>query len=126
VTHEYTLLVGGTVIPGGEAPDATAIAWAEGTVLAIGPEAGVRAISRGDSHFVDLHGAFVVPLAPDTEVVWPSSATLEVGGRADLAVLPRDPRLEAAGDVEARPVTPLALIRGGRVVTGTLPGVHGP
>lgn len=39
VTHEYTLLVGGTIVPGDGAPDATAIAWAAGVILALGTDA---------------------------------------------------------------------------------------
>ena len=125
MTHTYTLLIGGIVIAGSGRTDATAVAWAEDTVLAIGTDAEVRAISRGDLDLVDLHGAFVVPLAADAEPAWPSAATLDVGGRADLAVLPRDPRLAIGDGVEARSLEPLAFIRGGRVVAGALPGVHG-
>jgi hypothetical protein len=106
VTHEYTLLVGGIVIPGGAAPDAEAIAWAADTILALGPEAVVRAISRGDSHVVDLEGAFVVGLGEP----------LEVGGPADLAVHDRDPRRPSGSRVRA-------LFRGGRLVEGSLPGL---
>jgi hypothetical protein len=109
VTHEYTLLVGGRVIRGDDAPDATAIAWAADTILAIGSDDEVRAISRGDSHVVDLAGATVMP---------PESGTaLEPGGPADLAIL-----------ADGRAV---AVVRGGRVVSGSLhdllvPGRHGP
>jgi len=125
VTHEYTLLVGGVVISGGDGPDATAIAWAEDTILAIGPEEEVRAISRGDSHLVDLRGAFVVPLALDGDAGWNSTGSLEVGGRADLAVFRFDPRPPMGDGAEAQAVEPLALVHGGRVVAGSLPGVHG-
>jgi predicted amidohydrolase YtcJ len=113
VTHEYTLLVGGTVIRGGTAADAQAIAWAHGVILAIGSNAEVRAISRGDSTVIDLGGACVVPLARD--------ATLDVGGSADLAILATDPRLSP----ESGPWPPssaTAVVRGGRVVSGALPG----
>jgi predicted amidohydrolase YtcJ len=113
VTHEYILLVGGTVLPGPHRADAEAIAWAHGVILAIGSTAEVLAISRGDSAVVDLAGACVVPLARD--------ATLDVGGSADLAILATDPRLSP----ESRPWPPssaTAVVRGGRVVSGALPG----
>ena len=112
MTHEYTLLTGGTVIPGGGAPDAHAIAWAGDTLLAIGSDTGVRGISRGDSHFLDLQGATVIPLALDADPAWPTDAVLEVGGPADMAVL--------AGDPRRAPLRVTAIIRAGRVVDGSL------
>ncbi|MEO7333384.1 MAG: hypothetical protein ABIZ71_05530 [Gemmatimonadales bacterium] len=121
MTHEYTLLVGGVVIRGGDEPDATAIAWAADTVLAIGSDAEVRAISRGDSHFSELLGATVIPLGGGGEPRWPTDATLEVGGPADLAVLRVDPRAAGGPGSGDGPLETLALIRGGRVVTGALP-----
>ncbi len=117
MTHEYTVLTGGVVLPGGGAPPATAIAWAGDTILAMGADAEVRAISRGDSHFVDLRGAAVIPRAPGAEPAWPTTATLEVGGPADLAVLSRDPRL-APHD----PPEELAVFRAGRLAAGSLAG----
>jgi hypothetical protein len=78
MAHEYTILVGGVVIRGGGAPDATAIAWAEDTVLAVGADDAVRAISRGDSRFVDLAWACVRAIDP--------AGVLEAGAPADLAV----------------------------------------
>jgi len=104
VTHEYTILFGGTVIPGGDVPDATAISYALDTVLFLGSDADVRSISRGDSHFIDLHGAFVVP----------AGDVIEVGGPADFVVLDGDPRVARA---EART---LAVVQHGRVVSGRL------
>jgi hypothetical protein len=100
VTHEYTILTGGVVVPGGDTPPATAIAWAADTILAIGSDDEVRAISRGDSVFVALDGRRVV--AAD-------EAILEVGGPADLRVL-------------ARAQEPEAVVRAGLVVEGALPG----
>ncbi len=112
MTHEYTLLVGATILPGGDAPACEAMAWAHGTILALGSGADVRAISRGDSHVLEATGLFVVPL--DTTL----DAALEIGGSADLAVLAVDPRLEDAQS----PGEPIAIIRGGHVVEGELPG----
>lgn len=64
VTHEYTILHGGTILSGAAGtPAATAIAYAHGIVLAVGDDASVRSTSRGDSTFVDLEGLVVVPLA---------------------------------------------------------------
>ena len=120
VTHEYTLLIGGTVIPSREHPDVSAIAWAADTVIALGSDDDVRAISRGDSHVIDLAGAFVVALGQGTEAHWPPDSTLEVGGRADLAVLATDPRRTEAP--AGRRLSALAMVREGRLVAGMLPG----
>ena len=97
MSHLYTLLVGGVVSPGGGAPEASAIAWAHDTVLMIGSDESVRAISRGDSHVVDIAGMTVVPLGEK----------LEIGGPADLKVLD--------GNSNA-----IAVVRAGRVVEGAL------
>jgi predicted amidohydrolase YtcJ len=117
VTHEYTILTGGIVLPGGHEPSCSAIAWAGDTILALGGDDEVRAISRGDSHFHELHGEVVVPLGAEG-VDWPPVGRLEVGGPADLAVLSADPRSPARGGPPPRLV---AVIRAGRVTDGGLP-----
>jgi len=99
VTHEYTLLFGATVLPGNGEPACEALAWAGGTILALGTEAEIHAVSRGDSHVMTFPGAFVVPL----------EQPLEVGGAADLVAYQRDPRLGDPGD-------PVAILRAGHVV----------
>ncbi len=113
VTHEYTLLLGGRVVRGGGEPDATAVAWAAGTILAIGSDDEVRPISRGDSHFVDLAGATVIPLS-DGAVRWPPTGKLELGGEASLAILRQRPTAGALPE-------PLALVVAGRLIRGDLP-----
>jgi hypothetical protein len=123
VTHRYTLLVGGTVISGRDEPDVSAIAWAADTVIALGSDDDVRGTSRGDSHVVDLGGASVVALGEGPDPCWPTDMTLEVGGRADLAVLELDPR--RSDPPAGQRLTALALVRSGRVLAGRLPG-EGP
>lgn len=120
MTHRYTLLIGGTVISGRDEPDASAIAWAADTVIALGGDDDVRAASRGDSHVIDLRGASVVALGEGPDVLWPPDATLEVGGRADLAVLESDPR--RIDGPAGRRLSALTIVRGGQVVAGRLPG----
>jgi len=120
VTHRYTLLLRGTVIPGHDQPAVAAVAWADDTVIALGSGDDVRSMSRGDSQVIDLEGASVVPLGDGLDAIWPVDATLEVGGRADLAVLESDPRQPDA-TIRQR-LQALALVRGGRVVAGRLPG----
>lgn len=107
MTHEYRILTGGTVVRGPDQADATAIAWAEDTIIAIGTDDEVRSISRGDSTFGDLAGACIVPLS--------GSGPLALGGPASFEV-------RAGGDAGAgtRPAT-LAVVRHGRVVSGALP-----
>jgi predicted amidohydrolase YtcJ len=104
VTHEYRILLGGTVLPALGAAPCDAIAWAGDTVIAIGRAAEVRAISRGDSRLLRADGGFVTPLGD----------RLEIGSPADFAVFEHDPRL-------ADPGAPRAVIRGGRLVAGSLP-----
>ena len=122
MTHEYTLLLGGTVITGRSGPDVAAIAWAADTVLALGTEMEVRSISRGDSHVVRIPGRFVAPLAAGAGGAWPADATLELGGPADLVVLDRDPRVAAddggSDGGDSQPVQVVAIVRAGRVETG--------
>lgn len=110
------MLVGGTILAGLEQPSYSAVAWAEGTVLALGTDEQVRGVSRGDSHVVELHGAFVVPIGADPAVRWPPDAMLEIGGPADLAVLLDDPRVAGLRQQPA-----MALLRSGHVVRGSLP-----
>jgi len=125
VTHQYTILFDAVVIPGGGQPDCSAIAWAEDIVIALGSDEDVRAISRGDSHFVDLRGAFVVPLV-EHDPAWPVEAVLEVGGPADLAVFSTNPRLGGVQSPADLAVQTVAIVRGGRLVSGSLPGAsHG-
>ena len=109
MTHAYTLLLGATILPGGGATACQAIAWAADTILIVGSEAEVRAISRGDSHVLALPGRFVVPLEDP----------LEAGGPADLLVLAADPRL-------GEPGPPVAVIRGGVVEGGAPPLARPP
>jgi predicted amidohydrolase YtcJ len=119
MTHGYTVLIRGTVLPGGDEPEVSAIAWAADTVIALGNDHDVLGTSRGDSHVIDLEGATVVALGEGRDVVWPSDATLEVGGPADLVVLRGDPRrIDAAASC---PGAALATVRGGQVVAGSLP-----
>jgi hypothetical protein len=132
VSHLYTLLVGGTVITNDGTPDVTALAWAADTLLALGSDDEVRAISRGDSRVVELGGAYVVPLGGGLDAAWPPPAVLAVGGPADLDIVAADPRRSVgarAGGTVGRPPA-IAIVRGGRVVSGRLPGtragdVHG-
>lgn len=109
MTHEYVIALNGLVEPDlGEDSEETAVAWAADAVLAVGPDEVVRAISRGDSTFLDLCGCLVTPLpdAPsqaDSLVrakhasaadvprllveagLLPAEATLEPGSKADFA-----------------------------------------
>lgn len=116
MTHEYTILFGGHVFarretdgPPRELP-ATAVAWAAGTVLAVGSDAAVTGISRGDSTFVALRGCTVVPRP---------GGTLEPGAAADFEILDRRPGPDAGPPVE------LAVVRGGHVVAGRFEGLAG-
>jgi hypothetical protein len=107
VTHEYTILTGGivlTAVDGCAAP--SAVAWALDTILAVGSDEAVLAISRGDSRVADLHGAVALP--------GPGLRTLEPGDQADLTI--RDPR---TGNV-------LAEVRAGLVVSGEIAGLGAP
>ena len=63
MTHEYVIALNGHIEPdpGGDSEE-TAVAWAGSSVLAVGPDDVVRAISRGDSTFLDLCGCIVTPL----------------------------------------------------------------
>lgn len=109
MTHEYVIALHGHVEPDptGDSEE-TALAWAKGAVLAVGPDDVVRAISRGDSTFLDLGGCLVTPLpeapsqadslireerasGPDVarllveSGLLSSEASLEPGAPADLA-----------------------------------------
>ncbi len=66
MTHEYVIGLGGLIATDAtDGEPATAIAWAADRVLAVGRDAVVRAISRGDSIFLDLAGCAVTPLPDD-------------------------------------------------------------
>ena len=112
MTHEYIIGLGGRIEPAGEQHEgATAIGWAADSILAVGSDRDVRAISRGDSTFLDLGGCHVTALPEDIEAamlaarsvapesvprgdvgtrlaaagVLPAGSILETGTRADLA-----------------------------------------
>ncbi len=70
MTHEYVIALHGNVgsAAAGRGPSAaTAVAWAADSVLAVGSDDVVRAISRGDSTFLDLGGCIVTALPADVQ-----------------------------------------------------------
>jgi hypothetical protein len=140
VTHEYVIALGGVVLQSGRRPPPTAIAWAADHVLAVGPDATVAAISRGDSTFIDL-GAAAVTAAPRdpgaAEVIVRSAvrdghaasvvealadaglldaAPLEPGSTAALAFWSADPTTVGAADAATLRI--VALVRDGAFIEG--------
>ena len=124
MTHEYTLLIGGTVITGRDEPDATAIAWAADTVIALGSDdevRGRRAATRTSS-------------TSEARVSWRWATARTPAGRPTR-------RSRSAGPPIWRCWTPThvnwalqpggrlrlsLVVRAGRVVAGGLPGHHDP
>jgi len=104
VTHEYVIGLRGIVAPSAPAAGAaTAIAWAADRVLAVGADADVRSISRGDSIFLDLAGCTVTPLPDDparaarlveASGIPAADASAGVGLLTDAGLLAPDERLE--------------------------------
>lgn len=149
VTHEYVIGLGGRIDPRTSGPTETtrtAIGWAADRVLAVGTDDLVRAISRGDSTFLDLHGCEVTALPedlgraaalvreatpgtdPDLDVgtllrnagLLGLEAYLEVGSPADLAFWGHDPSASLAlGAGDGPPERRLvAVVRGGAFTDG--------
>jgi hypothetical protein len=116
VTHEYVIATGGVIFLADEeepGPSPTAIAWAADRVLAVGSDDVVRAISRGDSTFIDLGGCVVTPLPTD-----PAPAERRVGeataagGSVDLiAALARADLFDPASRLEPGAAADLAFWR---------------
>jgi hypothetical protein len=128
VTHEYVIALNGHIEPdpGGDSEE-TALAWAAGAVLAVGPDEVVRAISRGDSHFLDLCGCIVTPL-PEAPSHADSLIREQRARGADVArLLVESGLLSAAASLE--PGAPanlafwddsglVAIVRGGHFLDG--------
>jgi len=132
VTHEYVIGLNGIIaaVPAGDGP-ATAIAWAADRVLAVGPDAAVRAISRGDSIFIDLAGCTVTPLPDDparavrvleAARIDAADATALVDALADAGLLSEGARLEpgSPADVACWAGNPARLLA--TVVAGAFTG----
>ncbi len=128
MTHEYVIALNGHVEPdpGGESEE-TALAWAESAILAVGPDDVVRAISRGDSHFLDLCGCLVTPL-PDAPSQADSLIREEHARGAEVARLLVESGL-LSGDASLEPGAPadlafwdesglVAIVRDGRFIDG--------
>jgi hypothetical protein len=144
VTHEYVIALSGRILGSRahtDGPGPTAIAWAADRVLAVGSDAEVRAISRGDSTFLDLRGCAVTPLPRDLRraeevlrqaiqtdrgvdvrqalaaagLIDPDSA-LEPGSPADLAVWSTDPA--SVEPAAAATLRVLAEVRAGAFTEG--------
>ena len=103
MTHEYSILTGGVIDGAPASSPPTAIAWAADTVLAVGGDDEILAISRGDSHVAGLRGATVRPFG---------ETLLEAGAPADFEVLDR-------GSAAV-----IAVVRAGRVVWGEIPDLE--
>jgi hypothetical protein len=144
VTHEYVIALSGRILGSRadtDGPPPTAIAWAADRVLAVGSDTEVRAVSRGDSTFLDLRGCAVTPLPRDVsraeEVlrqailadrdvdVWAalaaaglidSDSVLEPGSPADLAVWSTDSGL--VEPAAAATMRVLAQVRAGAFTEG--------
>ena len=128
MTHEYVIALNGHVEPdpAGDSEE-TALAWAAEAVLAVGPNEVVRAISRGDSHFLDLCGCLVTPL-PEAPSQADSLIREENAKGADVARLLVESGL-LSSEASLEPGAPadlafwdesglVAIVRAGHVVDG--------
>lgn len=124
MTHQYTVATGGIILGGGESSPRTAVAWAHGTILAVGDDATVRAISRGDSTFVDLAGYAVSPgrdaaaaraqlVASVRDGAPARVGELEPGSSADLLIWSHDPGRLAPDQADTLRV--VAMVRDGHL-----------
>ncbi len=118
MTHEYVIALNGRVDPAAghtQTAAPTAVAWAADHVLAVGSDDAMRALSRGDSTFLDLDGCRVTALPTDLDAA--TEALRGAGPSADPGTLLRHARLL---DSDARPETgsaaDLAFWDGGRLV----------
>jgi hypothetical protein len=95
MTHQYVIASKGRIEPiEPGSSGATAIGWAAEAILAVGSDEAVRAISRGDSTFIDLGGCVVTPLPDDPvraqALIAQTAASAEAGldvGMLDVATL---------------------------------------
>jgi hypothetical protein len=116
MTHEYVIALGGRVEPApADGPAASAIGWAAAAVLAIGSDAEVRAISRGDSSFVDLRGCSVTALPSDLDAAVAVVAGLETGRSVGAALAAAD-LLGAGPELEVGSPADLAFWSGRELV----------
>jgi predicted amidohydrolase YtcJ len=128
MTHEYTVATGGHILGGTGTGSATALAWAEHTILAVGDDSEVRAVSRGDSTFLDLAGRAVsagTDAAAATRQLREAVAhrragaiadlveVIEPGSAADLLLWSCDPRTLAPD--EAAELVVVGVVRDGRL-----------
>jgi hypothetical protein len=137
VTHEYIIATGGAIDQGpdgADAPRASAIAWAFSRILAVGADEDVRALSRGDSTFLDIDGCEVTALPADPPAAEAAVATIMIAGgggsvgevlrRAGLLGPDDLPELGAPADLafwDARPATGrrlVAVVRAGAFTEG--------
>jgi hypothetical protein len=100
VTHEYTIALNGIVAPTPAGGTATAVAWAAEAVLAVGTDESVRAISRGDSTFLDLHGCTITPLPADPEAAADAARLAGTGAVDVVSLLVRADRLDPEAALE--------------------------
>lgn len=124
MTHEYIIATNGHIEPSTlDEDEATALGWADDAVIAVGPDDVVRAISRGDSTFLDLCGCLVTPL-PDAPSHADSLVREERATGPDVARLLVEAGL-LSGDATLEPGAPadlafwdetglVAIVRGGR------------
>jgi hypothetical protein len=141
VTHEYVIAVNGAIRPAasGHGTGATSIGWAADAVLAVGSDAEVASISRGDSTFLDLDGSIVTALPVDIDAAIAASrepdpdifgllvrrdllgedAVLEPGSVANLAFWrPRSAADTSNEEVEVGLARLRATVRGGTFTAG--------
>ena len=133
VTHEYVIATGGVILTGASPADPatdpapTAIAWAADRVLAVGRDGDVRAISRGDSTFLDLGGCVVTAAPSDIAIAEAAAARTDDDLRrvlADSAQIPVDDRLEPGSTADlafwGRDRRVIAVVRDGAFTTGDI------
>ncbi len=89
MTHEYVIALHGRVDTGTAGAVPTAVAWAADHVLAVGTDDAMRALSRGDSTFLDLGGCVVTALPDDlaSADALVRAGIRQAGADVDLAAL---------------------------------------